>query len=143
MLRAAAASLVTALIFVGAGWATGVTRVGAHALRPSCPQARYGVDGTMGPVFCVVDNPVALNYYAKFGRHLFALGPNASPDQVVAAIRADDHDSTLPILCETYRLAAWREQWRFPSSTLVDAAFLLHAPRNWCSEPSLNRRIDY
>lgn len=143
MLRAAAASLVIALILVGAGWAAGVTNVGAHALQPSCPQARYGVDGTMGPVFCVVDNPVALSYYAKLGKHLFALGPSASPDQVVSAIRADRGNSTLPILCETYRLADWREQWRFPSSTLVAAAALLHLPRNWCSEPSLNRRIDY
>ena len=142
MLKAAAASLLTALVLVGAAWAHGLTAVRAHAaLQPLCPQAKYGVDGTMGPVFCVVDNPVALHYYAPMGKHLFALGPNATPQQVIAAARADY--STEPILCEVYRLAAWREHWAFPDSAASAIGTVLHLPHAWCTEPTFNRRIDY
>jgi hypothetical protein len=135
MLKAAAASLVTALIVVGAGWATNGTGAGADTLRPACPHAHYGVDGTMGPAFCAIDNPAALVYYERLGKHLFALGANAAPEQVLAAVLADFHNSTLPILCETYRLAAWREQWHFAGSIAAAAAASMHWPKRWCTEP--------
>jgi len=138
-MKAVAASLLTALVLVGAAWANGLTSTparGGTALSPPCPQASYGVDGTMGPVFCVVDNPVALRYYAPMGRHLFALGPNASPQKVLAALKADYPSSTEPILCETYRLAAWREHWHFPYSVASAAVTTLKLPVGWCREPS-------
>jgi hypothetical protein len=136
------ASLVTALVLVAAGWAGGVDGRRTNALTPTCPQAHYGVDGTMGPVFCVVYNPVALHYYAPMGKHLFALGPNASPDQVFTATRADYANSTEPILCEVYRLAAWRNHWHFPNSVIPEVSTALHLPRSWCTEPTF-KRLDY
>ena len=141
-MKALASSVATALVLVGAGWAGGVSGTKTSPLTPPCPQARYGVDGTMGPVFCVVDNPVALHYYAPMGKHLFALGPNASPDQVFAATRADFNHSTEPILCEVYRLAAWRNHWHFPLSVIAEVSSALHLPRSWCTEPTF-KRMDY
>ena len=138
MLKAAAASLLTALVLVGAAWAHGLTPTRAHAaLQPPCPQAGYGADGDMSPLFCVVDNPVALRYFAPMGEHLFALGPNANPQQVVAAAVADRRTTgTLPILCSTYRLVAWREHWQFAVSAAAQIGAALHFYRGWCSDPN-------
>ena len=138
MLKAAAASLLTALVLVGAAWAHGLTPTRTQAaLQPPCPQASYGADGNMGPLFCVIDSPVALRYYAPMGKHLFALGPNANPQQVVAAAVADRRTTgTLPILCSTYRLAAWREHWQFGVSAADQIGAALHFYRGWCSDPN-------
>lgn len=54
----------------------------------------------MGPLFCMIDNPVALRYFAPGAKHTFALGPDANPGQVYDALIADyDHGGTGPILC--------------------------------------------
>jgi hypothetical protein len=137
-MKAIAASLATALILVGAAWAHGLTAAREDAaLQPPCAQAGYGADGDMSPLFCVVDNPVALRYFAPMGKHLFALGPNANPQQVVAAAVADRKTTgTLPILCSTYRLAAWREHWQFAVSAAAQIGAALHFYRGWCSDPN-------
>jgi hypothetical protein len=140
MMKAFGASCITALVLVTGAWA-GHLSIGKSATAPvpPCPQASYGVDGTMGPIFCVVDNPVALRYYGPMGKHLFALGPNASPQQVLAALQADYRKSTEPILCETYRLAAWRNHWHFPYSIAAAGGTALHFPSGWCQEPNFSR----
>lgn len=138
-MKAVATSLATALVLVGAAWAHGLTPTRTHAaLQPPCPQASYGADGNMGPLFCVIDSPVALRYYAPMGKHLFALGPNANPQQVVAAAVADRKTTgTLPILCSTYRLAAWREHWQFAVSAADQIGAALHVGfHGWCSDPN-------
>jgi hypothetical protein len=80
---------------------------------PPCPQASYGADGNMGPLFCVVINPVAFRYFAPMAKRTFALGPDASPEQVASALIADfgQRHGTLPILCSIYELAAWKNHW--------------------------------
>jgi hypothetical protein len=142
-MKAAVASLATALVLIGGAWAHGVSLSETASLSPPCPQAHYGADGTMGPVFCVVDNPLALHYYGPTAKHLFTLGPNASPGQVEQAAVADYRHSTEPILCESYRLAAWRENWQFGISAAADIGNVLHFPNGWCTEPRFQRRIDY
>jgi len=53
----------------------------------------------MRPTFCVIVNPRALRYYTKVEPHLFALGPNATPGDVMHATAADAAHSTTPIEC--------------------------------------------
>jgi hypothetical protein len=112
---------------------------GTGTLTPACPQPRYGADGNMGPLFCVVDNPAALKAFAPMAQHTFALGPDATPAQVTSALVADyKHGGTIPILCSIYRLAAWRNHWRFgiPPSQQVGAELNFYP--GWCSEPSFS-----
>jgi hypothetical protein len=111
-MKAVVASLSVALVLVSGAFAheASTSKTGA-SLVPRCPHARYGADGTMGPVFCVVVNPVALLYYEKHAPHLFALGSNATPFQVSRAVRLDK--TTLPIECEAFRIQAWRYRWSF------------------------------
>jgi hypothetical protein len=135
-MKALAAALATCLALTAAAAAG---RLSAPAYRPPCPHASYGADGNMAPIFCMVDNPLALHYYGRMAKHLFALGPNANPQQVVAAAAADHRTTgTLPILCQSYRLAAWREHWQFalPASEQIGQA--LHFFHGWCSEPHFN-----
>jgi hypothetical protein len=142
MLKTAAACAATAAIVIAFTPTPGTARhdvASAQSYSPPCPQASYGVDGTMGPIFCVVDNPVALRYYAKGGSHLLSLGPNATPQQVTTAGVTDYRHSTEPILCETYRLAAWREHWQFGISVSDAIGLKLHFPLDWCSEPNFSR----
>lgn len=137
MIRTMLACVATAALVAGIA-ASGV--FGARSVRtrvtPSCPHASYGADGDMSPLFCVIDNPVALQYFAKEGPHTFALGPNASPGQVVSAVAADRRQAgTIPILCSVYRLAAWREHWSFGISPAQEIGAKLHLYSGWCHDP--------
>lgn len=107
----------------------------AAVLIPPCRQAGYGADGNMGPLFCVVDNPVALRYFAPMARQTFALGPDATPEEVTNALVADF--KTLPTLCSTYQLAAWKNQWHFPYSIEGAVSQRLNAIPDWCGDEQL------
>lgn len=138
MMRTFVACAATAALTIGL-MATGVgagRSAAASAYAPACPQASYGADGNMGPVFCMIDNPVALKYFAPMAKRTFALGPNATPNSVQASLVADfKHGGTLPILCSIYQLATWRNHWRFPYSMIGAVATQLKVTRFWCSEP--------
>jgi len=92
----------------------------------------------MRRLFCVIDNPTALRYFAPMAKHTFALGQNATPGQVSAALIADSKRSTLPILCSVYRLAAWRNRWSFGVSPIDQVAARLKLSSGWCREPSFS-----
>ena len=127
-MKAMVASLLTALVCVSVGWGQ---HAGGSAARapfvPACPQPVYGHDGDMAPLFCVIDNPLALRYFGMATPHLFALGPSASLTQVGAALKKDRHAlvTDSPFMCSAYRLAAWREHWSFRVS-----------PLQYCSTPA-------
>jgi hypothetical protein len=111
----------------------------AEALIPACPQPHYYADGNMGPLFCVIDNPVALHFYAPLGKRTFALGPDATPGQVGEALIDDyNHHATEPELCAVYQLAAWRYHWRFGVSIVSGVGERLNFPSGWCREPSFH-----
>jgi hypothetical protein len=136
MRRAVVLSTVFALgIVVGASVATQTgggaqVRIVASAAAsrstepfvPACPGPSYTTDGNITPLFCKIDNPVALHFYAPLSKHLFALGANATPEQVTSALRADlKHGGTQVELCYAYELSAWRWGWHFASDP---AAFI-------------------
>jgi hypothetical protein len=136
---AALTILLTAALIVQGGTRTLAALAGTEPFVPACAQATYGADGNMGPLFCVVDNPAALKTFAPMAQHTFALGPKATPTQVTAALVADyKRVGTIPILCSIYRLAVWRNHWRFgiPASEQVGAK--LGFSSGWCSEPSFS-----
>ena len=136
MLKTVAACIATAAIMLLLV-APGGSAAGRSAPAPACPRPQYGADGTMGPLFCVIDNPLALRYYAKVGGHTLALGPDTPPWRVVSALEADyKHGGTNPIMCSVYRLAAWRNQWNFRAvSVVAEVASDLHLIAGWCSDP--------
>ena len=102
---------------------------------PPCPHPSYGANGNMGPLFCVIDNPMALRYFAPIAKHTFALGPDASPEDVTAALAADlKHGGTGPIICSIYQLASWRNHWHFGISPVDQLGFPPHS----CQTPSFN-----
>jgi hypothetical protein len=89
---------------------------------PACPHFSYGADGTAGPIFCTIDNPAALHYYAAALEPLIALGPNATPGQVQSKLAwemrhggpdGDVLTGTLPIQCQLFQLAAHYWRWSF------------------------------
>lgn len=143
MIRTLAFCAVTAVLTSALTIAlTGKSRVigaaataNAPAFIPLCPQAGYGADGNMGPLFCVVDNPVALRYFAPMARQTFALGPDATPAEVTNALVADF--KTLPTLCSIYQLAAWKNQWHFPYSIDAAVSQRLNAIPDWCGDAEL------
>ena len=68
----------------------------------------------MRPLFCKIINPLALKWYVPVSRHLFALGRDASPQQVIGALQADyQAGGTGPITCASYTIWAYRWHWRF------------------------------
>ena len=135
MLRTISACVASVAITLAVVAATGaIASSSTSSFAPPCPHPVYGADGTMGPLFCVIDNPLALRYYAASGRHTFALGPDATPTQVVAALKKDF--STLPITCSVYRLAAWRNHWSFGVSPALQLAAELKLFSGWCSDPT-------
>src|SRR4051794_16356263 len=112
MTKLAVAVAAMALVLAGVAWAN--QAAGPTTLAPACPHATYGADGNMGPLFCVVDNPLAWKYFAPMAKRTFALGPGATPGQVEQALVADyKRAGTEPIICSIYRLAAWRNHWHF------------------------------
>jgi hypothetical protein len=111
----------------------------AQPFVPPCAHANYGADGNMGPLFCVVDNPAALHYFAPMAKQTFALGPNVTPGHVSAALVADfKHGGTIPILCSILRLAAWRNHWSFGASTAAAVGAQLNFRSGWCTEPTFS-----
>jgi hypothetical protein len=58
---------------------------GAETLIPSCPQPHYYANGNVGPPFCVIDNPVALRFYAPVGKRTSHL--DRTPIQDKSTIR--------------------------------------------------------
>ena len=110
-----------------------------QTILPPCPQTRYAADGNMSPLFCVIDNPKALSYFASTAKRTFALGPDASPPEVVDALVADyKHGGTGPTLCSIYQLAAWRNHWKFGISIAAEVGTRLNMPPYWCNEPSFS-----
>jgi len=125
----------------GAGTTRTITRTVAttstvaSALVPPCPASSYGADGNLSPLFCVVVNPMAVRWYAPMGKHTFSLGPNATPQQVTHALKADlNRAGTYPIVCAVYQLAAWKNHWSFGVSP-VDQLRPDLGP-GWCPEPA-------
>jgi hypothetical protein len=145
-LCAISAALAVTLTIVFGEWrgAEGLAAIAdAETLVPSCLHATYGADGNMGPLFCVIDNPVALRYFAPMAKRTFALGPDATPTQVSDALVADTRAGPgqrwklgLPMLCSVYQLAAWKNHWRFGISVVYEVSEALHAYSGWCREPS-------
>ncbi len=112
---------------------------GGEPASPPCPQPHYYADGNVGPLFCVIDNPVALRFYTPLGKRTFALGPNATSGQVGEALIDDyNHHVTEPELCAVYQLAAWRHHWRFVVSIVSAVGERLNFPLDWCREPSFH-----
>lgn len=141
----AALTVTLTLLLEERGGLAGIASVAdAETLVPSCPHASYGADGNMGPLFCVIDNPIAVRYFAPMAKRTFALGPDASPSQVVDALVADTKAGSarrwklsLPILCSIYQLAAWKNQWRFPYSIDYAVSQRLNAIPDWCGDAEL------
>jgi hypothetical protein len=82
---------------------------------PACPHAVYSANGNVSPLFCQIDNPVALTFYQRLAPRLFGLGPRATPDQVGTALVAAttlQHATNLEA-CAAYQLAAWWRHWHF------------------------------
>ena len=139
-LAACGPTAALALIAVNTGVSRPANDVRAQTVVPPCPRTTFAANGNMRPLFCVVDNPAALHYFAPLAKRTFALGPNATPRQVSAALVADyKHGGTVPTLCSIYQLAAWRNGWRFGVSPLDNVGSQLNLPRGWCSEPSFPR----
>ena len=81
-------------------------------------QLQFAVDGTAGPLRCRNGhlNSLAWQYYAKFNPLVMALGPRATPGQVVQAICSDLHSNTsttVPKETAAYQLAALYYGWNF------------------------------
>jgi hypothetical protein len=93
-----------------------------QAFVPECPHFDRGADGTVGPIFCTVDNPAALRYYAAALRPLIALGADARPGRVRSVLaweyrhggpHGEALTGTLPIQCEVFQLASHYWRWSF------------------------------
>jgi len=132
----AATAALTASVTTIVKWHGSAFVAEAETLVPSCPQPHYYADGNVGPLFCMIDNPIALRFYAPLGKRTFALGPDADPGQVYNAL-IDDYKrhATVPELCAVYQLAAWKNHWHFGSSPAFAVGARLNFPSGWCSEP--------
>jgi hypothetical protein len=127
---------LTIALITPSGVAGAAASTGSQAFVPPCAHASYAADGNMDPLFCVIDNPIALRYFAPMAKRTFALGPNATQAQVAAALIADfKHGGTEPTLCSIYRLAAWRNHWSYGGSIAVTVGARLSFPSGWCTEP--------
>ncbi len=85
------------------------------AYVPACPRPVYSANGNVNPLFCQIDNPVALKFYERLAPRLFALGTGATPQQVGTALTtaATMQHATNAEACAAYQLAAWWRQWHF------------------------------
>lgn len=108
---AAALTLLGALV-AGCGSVRTVTVTEAAPLVPGCPHPTYTADGNLNPLYCRVDNPLALRFYSPLVDKLIALGPDASPRQVEAVVQRTP-GLTETESCNSYALAAWAEHWHF------------------------------
>jgi hypothetical protein len=93
-------------------------------------QLSFGADDKAGPLLCSNKeiNSLAWKYYAEVSSpsnsHLrvMALGPNATPGDVEAAVSSDMNFSTGPVECSAYQLAAVYHGWSFgidPTSGVI------------------------
>jgi hypothetical protein len=91
----------------------------------SCGALSYGADGNVSPPTCPDGRPnLAADKYLR-GMHLrvMALGANADPGQVLAAMCKDMAQSTIPIETTAYQVAAAEQRWSFgidPADELVN-----------------------
>jgi len=138
----AALTVTLTMLVDGRGAVAGIA--GAQTLVPPCPHAGYGADGNMGPLFCVIANPIALHYFAPMAKRTFALGPDATPTQVAEALVTDARPDSgqrwklgLPMLCSIYQLAAWKNQWDFGYSIDYAVSQQLNAIPDWCGDAEL------
>ncbi len=78
-------------------------------------QLSYGADGNASPLFCANGqlNVLAWKYFAALHPRVMALGPNAAPGDVEAAVALDIKNSTGPIECSAYQLASVYYGWSF------------------------------
>jgi hypothetical protein len=108
-------------------------------LMPPCPRTTYSEDGGVGPAFCVIANPAAVHFFVSEGSKTIALGPDATPAEVVSALKSDFRKiGGLPVLCEVYQIAAWRNQWNlnFTKPSFIDSVGKeLRAYDGWCEDP--------
>lgn len=79
-MKAMIAALATAIVLVSAAWA-GSAQTNKTTFVPACPHPTYAPDGNFAPLFCVIDNPLALRNFASAGRRTFALGGTRHPDK--------------------------------------------------------------
>ena len=92
-----------------------------------CAQSlSFGQDGTFEPLTCAGDtavNVVAWDNAAPVSPSMLSLGPQATPNAVLAAFCTDLPHSTIPIEIESYTLASTYYGWQFsiPGTTFVDA----------------------
>jgi hypothetical protein len=85
----------------------------APVFVPACAHPLYTADGNMTPLFCKIDNPLAVSFYRKIAPKVFALGANASPQRVTRALSATEKHATFPELCAVYKLVSWWRHWHF------------------------------
>ena len=85
------------------------------AYVPACPRPVYSANGNVNPLFCQIDNPVALKFYERLAPRLFELGARATPQQVGTALATAStmQHATNAEACAAYQLAAWWRQWHF------------------------------
>lgn len=102
------------------------------AALPPCPSPQYSVDGNISPLFCKIDNPRAIAFYKPIFPRLFALGRDASPQQIYLALKRDEHHATIPEMCSAYALWQWRWHWRFAINPANEVASVASA----CGEGS-------
>ena len=78
-------------------------------------QLSYGADGNAGPVTCPNGdvNVLAWKYFAPDKPKVMALGPYASPLQVLSAMCADMPHSTYPIEGSIEKISAAYYGWQF------------------------------
>ena len=114
-------ALALALAGCGSVRTVTVTRTVAAPSVPACPAPTYTADGNLSPLFCRVDNPLALRFYGSLGlRDLLALGRDASPGAVTRVL--ERHNLTDPQTCSVYALASRAEHWHFGIQPLPPSA---------------------
>jgi hypothetical protein len=86
---------------------------------------QVGADGNAGPLSCPDGgiNVLAWNYFAKNHPLVLALTPDASVQQVEAAMCADVRTSTIPIETSTGELAFRYYGWTFVGLSDITTAF--------------------
>ncbi len=99
----------------------------AYVVSPeSCGALSYGADGNAGPATCPDGRPnlAADRYLRPMHLRVLALGANADPGQVLAAMCKDmATNSTIPIETTAYEVAMAEQGWHFgvdPSQELLN-----------------------
>ncbi len=127
---AVVAAVIALLVLPGGGGSGGSAEAGAlppatvaSAVGLCSEQLQFGADGTVGPATCDDGsvNRLAWEYLVKEADpSVFKLGPNATPEQVQAAL-CDDL-ITFPIAALTYELAQTYYGWSFGIDPVPDGS---------------------